>query len=47
MGHAFTLDAEGEATLKLVVSEQFATLLSQHVHRLRDCAFVVTIDGLK
>ena len=43
---AFTLDGEGEATLKLVVSERFAKVLSDHVHRLRGCSFVVTISGL-
>ena len=42
---AFTLDGEGEATLKLVVSEQFAKVLSDNIHRLRNCSFVVRIDG--
>lgn len=43
---AFTLDGEGEATLKLVVSEQFAKVLSDNIHRLRNCSFIVTINGL-
>ena len=43
---AFTLDGEGEATIKLVVSEQFAKVLSDNIHRLRNCAFVVRIEGL-
>lgn len=46
MGHAFTLDAEGEATLKLVVPEQFAKVLSDNIHRLRGCAFVVRLEGV-
>lgn len=44
---AFTLDGEGEATLKLVVSEQFARVLSDNIHRLRNCSFVVRIEGLE
>ncbi len=44
---AFTLDGEGEATLKLVVPEQFAKVLSDNIHRLRGCAFVVRIEGLE
>ena len=46
-GKCFTLDAEGEATLTLQVSEKFARLLSENVHRLRDCSFVVQIEGLE
>lgn len=45
-GHAFTLDSEGEATLRLAVPEQFAKVLSDSIHRLRNCSFVVTIEGL-
>ena len=45
-GTAFTLDGEGEATLRLVVPEQFAKALSDNIHRLRNCAFVVRIDGV-
>jgi hypothetical protein len=41
------LDGEGEATLKLVVSEQFAKVLSDNIHRLRGCSFVVRIEGLE
>jgi hypothetical protein len=44
---AFTLDGEGEATLKLVVPEQFARALSDNIHRLRNCSFVVRIEGLE
>ena len=44
---AFTLDGEDEATLKLVVPEQFAKVLSDNVHRLRGCSFVVRIEGLE
>ena len=43
---AFTLDGEGEATLRLVVSAQFAKVLSDNVHRLMNCSFVVRIEGL-
>jgi hypothetical protein len=42
----FTLDSEGEATLTLQVPEQFAKVLSDNIHRLRDCSFVVRIEGL-
>jgi hypothetical protein len=44
---AFTLDGEGEATLKLVVPEQFARILSDNIHRLRNCSFVVRIEGIE
>lgn len=44
---AFTLDGEGEATLKLVVPENFARVLSDNIHRLRNCSFVVRIEGLE
>lgn len=44
---AFTLDGEGEATLKLVVPEQFAKILSDNIHRLRGRSFVVRIEGLE
>jgi hypothetical protein len=44
---AFTLDGEGEATLKLVVAEQFARVLSDNIHRLRNCTFIVRIEGLE
>jgi hypothetical protein len=46
-GTAFTLNGEGDATLKLVVPEQFAQVLSDNVHRLRNCSFVVRIEGVK
>lgn len=42
---AFTLDGEGEATLKLVVPQQFAKVLSDHIHRLMNRSFIVQIDG--
>jgi len=44
---AFTLDGEGEATLKLIVPEQFAKVLSDNIHRLRHCSFVVRLEGLE
>lgn len=43
---AFTLDGEGEATLRLVVPEQFAKVLSDNIHRLRNCSFIVRIEGV-
>jgi hypothetical protein len=43
---AFTLDGEGEATLKLVVPQQFAKVLSDNVHRLMNATFLVRIEGL-
>lgn len=46
-GKCFTLDAEGEATLTLQVPEQFAKTLSDHIHRLRNCSFVVRIEGIQ
>ena len=45
-GKCFSLDSEGEAQLVLQVPEQFARILSDNIHRLRDCSFVVRIDGL-
>lgn len=45
-GKCFSLDAEGEATLTLQVPEQFAQVLSDHIHRLRNFSFVVHIEGL-
>lgn len=45
-GKCFTLDSEGEATLLLQVPEQFARILSDNIHRLRDRSFIVQIDGL-
>jgi len=47
MGQAFSLTGEGDAKLILAVPEQFAKVLSDHIHRLRHCAFVVRIDGLE
>ena len=47
VGTAFTLNGEGDATLKLAVPEQFAKVLSDHIHRLRNCSFVVRIEGLE
>ena len=44
---AFTLDGEGEATLKLIVSDQFSKVLSDNIHRLKNCSFVVRIEGLE
>jgi len=46
-GTAFTLTGEGDAVLKLAVPEQFARVLSDNVHRLRGCSFVVRIEGLE
>jgi len=46
-GTAFTLTGEGDAVLKLAVPEQFAKILSDHIHRLRNCSFVVRIEGLE
>lgn len=45
-GKCFSLDSEGEAQLVLQVPEQFARVLSDNIHRLRDCSFVVRIDGV-
>lgn len=46
-GQAFVLTGEGDATLRLAVPEQFAKVLSDNIHRLRNCSFVVRIDGLE
>jgi hypothetical protein len=46
-GTAFTLTGEGDAVLKLAVPEQCAKILSDHIHRLRNCSFVVRIEGLE
>ncbi len=45
-GKCFTLDSEGEATLTLQVPEQFAKILSDNIHRLRDCSFIVRLEGI-
>ena len=47
VGQAFSLTGEGDAKLVLAVPEQFAKVLSDHIHRLRNCSFVVRIDGLE
>src|SRR5262245_33658230 len=38
-GKCFSLDSEGEAQLVLQVPEQFARVLSDNIHRRRDCSF--------
>lgn len=43
---AFTLDGEGEATLKLVVPAQCARVLSDNIPRLLSCTFIVKIEGV-
>jgi len=40
---ALTLDADGEATLTLVIPASDAMRLVSHFPRLMDCAFQVTI----
>ena len=40
------MTGEGDATLKLAVPEQFAKILSDNIHRLRNKSFVVRIEGL-
>lgn len=45
-GKCFSLDSEGEAQLVLRVPEQFARVLSDNIHRLRDCSFIVRIEGI-
>lgn len=44
---AFTLDGEGEATLKLIVPAQFAKVLSDNIQRLMNVSFIVRIEGVK
>lgn len=39
----FSLDSEGEATLKLIVPAQFAKVLGDHIGRLLNTSFVVAI----
>ena len=46
-GTAFTLSGEGDAVLKLAVPEMFAKALSDRIHELRGCSFVVRIEGLR
>ncbi len=46
VGQAFSLTGEGDATLKLAVPEQFAKILSDNIHRLRNRSFIVRIEGL-
>ena len=47
VGQAFSLTGEGDAKLVLAVPEQFARVLSDNIHRRRNCSFVVRIDGLE
>jgi hypothetical protein len=47
VGQAFSLTGEGDATLKLAVPEQFAQRLSENIHRMRNCSFIVRIEGLE
>ena len=47
VGQAFSLTGEGDARLVLAVPEQFARILSDNIHRLRNCSFVVRIEGLE
>ena len=44
VGRCFTLDSEGEARLTLAVPANFAKLLSDRVHDLRDRSFAVAIS---
>ena len=46
-GQAFALTGEGDATLKLAVPESCAKILSDNIHRLRNCSFIVRIEGLE
>ena len=45
LGNAFSLTGEGDALLRLAVPEQFARVLAENIHRLRNCSFVVRIEG--
>ena len=45
-GQAFSLTGEGDAKLILAVPEQCAKVLSDNIHRLRNCSFIVRIDGV-
>jgi hypothetical protein len=47
VGQAFSLTGEGDATLKLAVPEQCARILSDNIHRMRNCSFIVRIEGLE
>jgi hypothetical protein len=47
VGQAFSLTGEGDATLKLAVPEQFARILSDRIHALRNRSFIVTVTGLE
>lgn len=47
VGQAFSLTGEGDAKLILAVPEQCARILSDNIHRLRNCSFVVRIEGLE
>jgi hypothetical protein len=47
VGTAFTMTGEGDAKLTLAVPEQFAKVLSDNIHRLRNCSFIVRLEGVE
>jgi hypothetical protein len=44
-GNPFTIDRDGDATLRLQVPSQFVKVLADNLDRLFGCSFVVRIDG--
>jgi hypothetical protein len=45
-GNPFTLDRDGDATLRLQVPSQFVKVLADNLDRLFGCSFIVKIEGL-
>jgi hypothetical protein len=45
-GNPFTLDRDGDATLRLQVPSQFVKVLADNLDKLFGCSFIVKIEGL-
>ena len=45
-GNPFSIDRDGDATLRLQVPSQFVKVLADNLDRLFGCSFVVEIKGL-
>lgn len=44
-GNPFSIDRDGDATLRLQVPAQFVKVLADNLDRLFGCSFVVRIEG--
>ena len=46
-GNPFTIDREGDATLRLQVPGKFVKVLANNLERFFGCSFVVEVTGLE